>query len=543
MLRMSRWHPPVIEFVIDAAISNGGAIEVCYGDPSVDRNGRARAQMFPEKRAEWNVYWTPSAPDSTVPRPEAVKLEAVFLEVGRAAPKSILLSGPSEAVQGVDFSVRAAALDSLGFPAVGFPDGARVRAIHESGRTESPVALTDPSADPCAREARLLLGESGMWWVELVPDPERGGVEARWAIPIHVDASGERASKRRLAFGDLHWHTNRSDGSRSPEEGYAYARDVSGLDFAARTDHDVHHVYNCMEEDGWKESETDVSRWDEPGRFAALLGWEYSWGRGHWIVLHRAASGPYRPVVDHASVRDLWAALVPGESVTILAHPAGGVTVPGSNWEDIDPRFVTASEMFSMHGNMESRNVPHQSGNPALGVENSRIPVATIQEALSRGHVFAFVGSTDNHTATPGNPVRHARRDISASTGLCAAWVDSLTREGVFDAIARGEVYATTGPRIRVEDEIEDGVFSGLVAGAADLASVDVIGVRRGGEPPFEIVHSIAPKGRLARFSWSIPDTLRSSLVAVYLRVTQSDTEMAWSSPRSVSSTTKGESP
>lgn len=86
---------------------------------------------------------------------------------------------------------------------------------------------------------------------------------------------------------------------------------------------------------------------------------------------------------------------------------------------------------------------------------------------------FGMIGSTDSHTGvtTPNennffgkfvesepSPERHMTNmahladknwSLSAS-GLAAAWAEENTREALFDAMKRREVYATTGPRIKV---------------------------------------------------------------------------------------------
>jgi len=42
----------------------------------------------------------------------------------------------------------------------------------------------------------------------------------------------------RVLWGDLHGHSNLSDGSGSAEDYFRYARDIAGLDLAVLTDHD-----------------------------------------------------------------------------------------------------------------------------------------------------------------------------------------------------------------------------------------------------------------------------------------------------------------
>ncbi|MGB5890186.1 MAG: DUF3604 domain-containing protein [Thermoanaerobaculia bacterium] len=117
---------------------------------------------------------------------------------------------------------------------------------------------------------------------------------------------------------------------------------------------------------------------------------------------------------------------------------------------------------------------------------------------------FGMNASTDTHTAlatsreenyfgkyahTEPSPERHNREVVPAedpslrimtsqevASGLTAVWARENTREAIFDALKRKEVYATTGTRIRVR------VFGGWDFEADDLVGSDFIaeGYRRG---------------------------------------------------------------
>jgi hypothetical protein len=113
---------------------------------------------------------------------------------------------------------------------------------------------------------------------------------------------------------------------------------------------------------------------------------------------------------------------------------------------------------------------------------------------------FGVVGSTDSHTglstaqednffgkapmveptadpvrwdepitgrATPDDPNDDQLHGIGLASGLAAVWARENTREAIWEALYRKEVYATTGTRLRVR------VFAGTAFSAGDLARSD----------------------------------------------------------------------
>jgi hypothetical protein len=147
-----------------------------------------------------------------------------------------------------------------------------------------------------------------------------------------------------------------------------------------------------------------------------------------------------------------------------------------------------------------------------------------VRSALKRGleleartganpYKFGVIGSTDSHTgaSTPDednfggkmafdSTPEHRFADsflpnvrMSAS-GLAAVWAKANTREGIFEALRRKEVYATTGPRIAVR------FFGGFSFRAADARARDVarVGYARG--VPMGGDLAAAPRGKAPAF-------------------------------------------
>jgi hypothetical protein len=126
------------------------------------------------------------------------------------------------------------------------------------------------------------------------------------------------------------------------------------------------------------------------------------------------------------------------------------------------------------------------------------------QKLGANPYKFGMIGATDTHTAlattreenffgkyqhTEPSPDRHNREVIPAedpalriltsqevASGLTAVWARENTREALFDAMKRKEVYATTGTRLAVR------VFGGWNFEAEEVMRPDFIaqGYRRG---------------------------------------------------------------
>ena len=343
-----------------------------------------------------------------------------------------------------------------------------------------------------------------------------------------------------ILWGDLHGHSNFSDGTGTPEDYYRYARDVAGLDVAALTDHD-HFGMRFLDTtpELWEEIRQTTKRFHEPGRFVTLLGYEWtSWLHGHRHVLYFADEGQVLSSIDpkYQTPSQLWRALDGQPALTFAHHSAGGPI--STNWRyPPDPKLEPITEIANVHGSSEALDSP--------GVIYNPLPGNFVRDALDHGYRFGFIGSGDSHDGHPGLTQLASG---AGKGGLAAIMAGTRDRQGVLQALRSRHTYATNGPRIFLHVQIDGRVMGSQLPQAEGEATpgegkdealanqqleYEVVGTA-----PIERIDFVR-SGRIA----SVPGEGQSQLSGVrtiprlqpgeyvYLRVVQDDGGAAWSSP------------
>jgi len=334
-----------------------------------------------------------------------------------------------------------------------------------------------------------------------------------------------------LLWGDLHGHSQLSDGTGTPDDYYRYARDIAALDVSALTDHD-HWGMRFLDAapKAWESIRTAATRFYEPGRFVTLLGYEWtSWLYGHRHILYFADDGPLLSSIDpeFETPAQLWAGLRGKPALTFAHHSAGGPVC--TDWAYApDPILEPVTEIVSVHGSSEALDSPGLIYNP--------VPGNFVRDTLDFGYRFGFIGSGDSHDGHPGLVQLSSPR---RQGGLAGIFAEARTREAVLAALRARSVFASNGPRSWLWFTL-DGVPMGttlpsdfvqvgmqelhceIIAEGA-LAHVDLI--RSGGS-----VERIAVQGER---EWSMTRNISrlSPGEYVYLRAVQEDGGTVWSSP------------
>jgi hypothetical protein len=278
----------------------------------------------------------------------------------------------------------------------------------------------------------------------------------------------------------------------------------------------------------WRNYTALADRYNEPGRFTALIGYEWTAIGGfnlHRNVVFRGdASVANRTVpfsqFDSQNPEDLWRELERFQNETgaeLLAIPHNGNLSNGRMFSvetfdgqpltkeiaELRARLEPLVEVTQIKGDSEAH--PFLSPNDEFadyeswdranldGTEvktNDMFQYEYAREALKTGLMledrlginpfkFGMIGSTDSHTGlaaveednffgkhsgvepepnrwkhivieSPKDPDLTVLGWQQAASGYAAVWAKENTREAIFDAMKRKEVYATTGSRILV---------------------------------------------------------------------------------------------
>ncbi len=377
-------------------------------------------------------------------------------------------------------------------------------------------------------DAGVVVARRGRRAIELdvMPLPTGGAPALRRATVQHHAAHVIRAPRDRdparaygmhTYFGDIQQHSAHSDGIGCADEPYLRARYQYADDFVALTDHES-FIGKRTSPGEWEYLKDVADLHHAPGRFATMIAYEWTGrrfpGPGHKCVYFRERDKPLLSRDDVPVGRDIV------EQIAAL----GGFTSPHHiGWtgcdEDGHGPGQPVWEICSCHGCYEHADHP-------LG-QRGELRDQMVDVMLKKGHRFGFTGSSDSH----GLLFHHgeARKRDPFRTGLTGVQASELTREAVFDALMARRCYATSGAKILLDVRANGAPMGSTLS--EDEAEFVICSV---GEDVIETIELITERGvvhsrRIDAREGELRVSARFSFA--YARVTQTDGEMAWSSP------------
>jgi len=456
-------------------LREGETITLCYGaGPAL-----AIADLYAERESP---FWFKVDGDGDgvaelVPDPPAVDVLP-----GPATRLSATLASAAE--PGAKVRLVVAALDAMANTGVRVAGPLRLASEPEGLLLPEPVALVEE--DLGRTELELTAGEAGFYRVRVTLESD-GRELTTLSNPLRVAEGLEP-----LYWGDLHGHSNYSDGTGLPEDYYRYARDVAGLDVIVLTDHDHFGVpFLDAAPERWEEIRAQVKAFDEPGRFVALLGFEWtSWLYGHRHVVYFDGEGEVLSSVGASTTtpRELWDALE-GRAALSFAHHSAGAPI-AIDWSFVpDPEVEPVTEVSSVHGSSEAADSPSLVRGSLRG--------NFVRDQLEQGMRFGFVGSGDSHDGHPGLPhlspaygYRPPRPDLRGPSAERTAHLARLRPRGAEDGLddPRRRARRRAAPLRRGRRDGRDRVGRLHPAGATGRAPArrrgDRAAARRGGRRP-----------------------------------------------------------
>jgi len=366
---------------------------------------------------------------------ELPRQPAFDLVAGRVARWKAIL--PSLAVTGEPFRLAIVAEDAWGNPT---ENAAATLQLESSQPLRGlPDRITINNGDGPRVIENIVATDLGDVDLKAIAD---GKVVAR-ANPLRVTS----AAPQRRYWGDLHGQSGETIGMGTAEAYFRYARDKAFLDLTGHQGNDFQ-----ITDDFWHKLNELTARFDMPGKFVCLPGYEWSGNTGMGgdrNVFFRREGRPIRRsshilVEGETSTEAIYTAdklfeFLNGEDCRVIAHVGG-------RYADVkyahDGRIERSVEVHSTWGTFEW----------------------LLHDAFAQGYRVGVVCHSDDHKGRPGATMPGAS-SFGAVGGLTCYFMPELTRDALFETLRTRHHYGTTGTRLFLDVH---GAFGSDVTGFAE---------------------------------------------------------------------------
>lgn len=325
-------------------------------------------------------------------------------------------------------------------------------------------------------------------------------------------------------YGQLHAHSNLSDGAGTPDEAFAYADEVANLDFFALTDHSnwfdndtsASLADGSMSKD-WQTGHNTADEANRPGEYTAIYGYEMTWsgstgGYGHINTFN--TPGFETRANKSMDLQTYYATIADYEaSVNQLNHP--GKTF--GDFVDFGYYTAAADEVVNL--------VEVGNGEGPIRGTGYFPSYDYYTRALDKGWHVSPSNNQDNHKGNWG----------TSNTARTVVIAEENTREGLYEAMSANRVYASEDSNLQI-----DYTLNGEVMGT-QLPAVDTVEIKVAlSDPDNETIGkvSIITDGGYVAASkyidgnsgtWEVE--LPAQFSYYYVRVDQGDKDIAVTSP------------
>ena len=357
------------------------------------------------------------------------------------------------------------------------------------------------------------------------------------------------ATKYQHYFGQLHSHTQYSDGAGTLTDALRYVENLpasANVQFVAFTDHSNYFdsssspneeaaLYNASlvkdsdANHSWKTYKDTIAKFNEDnaGSMVAIGGFEMTWsgGPGHINTFNTPGivsrnNKTLNNKTDDAGMKAYYALLSQAEgasSISQFNHP--GTTF--GNFKDFnywDP--VIDSRMYMVEvGN----------GEGAIGAGGYYPSYEQYIMALDKGWHLAPTNNQDNHKGKWGNA--NDARDVILT--------DDFSEQGIYEAIRALRMYATEDKNLELTYTVNGLMMGSSITEIPDKLNIEVTVNDPDASDSIAKVEVVANSGKVA-YTWDnaaqltsgkLSATLDPSYSYYFIRVTQKDGDLAVTSP------------
>ena len=409
--------------LLTAPLYPGDTITIILGDTSGGSRGLT-VQSFPETASDFAVFIDPVSSGEY----KRVYCQSPNFSVVTGASEFLTLVTPSIVQTGLPFRVQVRGNDKFGNP--------------------TPIDMTQLVIDSDPSISFSLSKNNGRaTWIDNVKLDRQGIRRLSLCLGTKTLATSNPIIildqiEEIICWGDTQAQTASTVGVGTPDEYFAYARDSAAIDFTTHQGNDF-----ILSDDDLEEVRQAVLKYNEPGRFAAFFGWEWSGPTGtggdrnvmflddegpifrssHWQLQPEEIANPKtaeQTEAVHASdlqkkirkyIKDT------GKDVIMIPHIGGR----RSDFAAQDPELEPVFEICSNHGIFEWR----------------------LHEFLAAGIKVGVVAASDDHTCRPGLAYP-STPEMTVLGGLGAVLTKEHSRRGIYDGLMARHCYGTTGARI-----------------------------------------------------------------------------------------------
>ena len=359
-----------------------------------------------------------------------------------------------------------------------------------------------------------------------------------------------------LYFGQLHSHTQYSDGAGSLDAALDYVKnlpDSANVQFVAFTDHSNYFdttgaanpegalydmsLASASSQETWNSYRSSVAAFNEAnaGSLVALAGFEMTWsgGPGHINTFNTPGivsrnNSTLNNKTDYAGMRAYYALLSQQEGADSLSQ----FNHPGNT-------FGTFGDFAFWDPVIDSRMYMVEAGNGEgqIGAGGYYPSYEYYTMALDKGWRLAPTNNQDNHKGRWGNA--NDARDVILT--------DDFSEQGIYDALRAMRMYATEDKNLEIGYTVNGMLLGSSLTEVPEKLDIHVTVNDPDASDSISKVEVIVNSGKTA-YTWDDPAVLATGDLSVtldpdysyyYIRVTQGDGDLAVTAPVWVGETLK----